>query len=81
MPTRRTFKSALAKIRKSQKLSLLELGLKIDSDASHVFKLEHGKDVTLSTMLRLADALGTTVTFGGFTLSPDEVTKKRPRKK
>lgn len=77
----RTFKTALRNTRKEQKVSLQELGLRIDSDASHIFKIERGLDISLSTMLRLAEALQVSVTFGGYTICADPATKKRPRKK
>lgn len=64
----RTFKAALKAIRKEQKISLQELGLRIDSDASHIFKIEAGHDITLSTMLRLASALEVNVTFGPYSV-------------
>jgi transcriptional regulator with XRE-family HTH domain len=79
--TRRTFKRALKSIRQSKEISLLDLGLRIESDASHIHKIESGKDVTLSTVLRLAGALGVSVQFGPFKLIPDPSQKRRSRKK
>lgn len=82
MPQRsRTFKTALRTTRKAQEVSLQELGLRIESDASHAFKLEHGHDVTLSTMLKLAAALGTTVQFGSYVIVPEPGIIKRQRRK
>jgi transcriptional regulator with XRE-family HTH domain len=77
----RTFKSALRNVRQAQKVSLQELGLRIESDASHIFKIERGQDITLSTMLKLAEALEVTVQFGQYVIAPDPVTKKRARRK
>lgn len=76
----RTFKTALRTIRTSQNVSLQELGLRIDSDASHVFKIERGQDVTLSTVLKLAKALGVTVEFGPFAVKLDPATKTRAKR-
>jgi transcriptional regulator with XRE-family HTH domain len=78
-PTR-TFKTALKNIRRDQKISLQELGFRIDSDASHIFKMENGHDVTLSTVLRVADALNVSVQFGQYTLTLDPLVKKRLKK-
>lgn len=75
------FRTALRNVRQEQKVSLQELGLRIESDASHIFKIEHGQDVTLSTMLRLAHALGVSVQFGEIVIKPEPAMKKRPRKK
>ena len=78
----RTFKTALRSIRQTQKISLMELGLRINSDASHIFKIEHGQDVTLFTMLKLAAALDTTLQLGPYVIVPEQrVTKKRLRQK
>ena len=76
----RTFKTALKGIRRAQDVSLLELGLRIESDASHISKIENGQDITLSTMLRLADALNVKIQFGPYVLTSDPATK-RSRKK
>lgn len=76
-----TFKTALKRIRKEQQISLQELGLRIESDASHIFKIESGQDITLSTMLRLASALGVKVSFGDYPLTADQEMKERRRKK
>lgn len=77
----RTFKTALKSVRREQKVSLQELGLRIESDASHIFKIEKGQDITLTTMLRLADALGIAVQFGPFEIKSDLTTRRRSRKK
>jgi transcriptional regulator with XRE-family HTH domain len=77
----RTFKTALRSIRRGQKVSLQELGLRIDSDASHIFKIEHGQDITLATMLKLADALGVPIQFGPYTIVSDPKVKRRPRRR
>jgi transcriptional regulator with XRE-family HTH domain len=76
----RTFKTALRNTRKEQRVSLQELGLRINSDASHIFKIEHGQDVTLSTMLKLANALGVAVTFGSYTLSLDTLIRTKSKR-
>jgi transcriptional regulator with XRE-family HTH domain len=76
----KTFKTALRKIRKEKGKSLLALGLSIDSDASHISKIESGTDITLSTMLRLAEALDIDVFFGEVRLKPDPE-MRRTRKK
>lgn len=77
----RTFKTALKSIRKEQKVSLQELGLRIESDASHIFKIENGQDITLATMLKLAQALDVEVRFGPHLIVPDPKAKKRARRK
>lgn len=77
----RTFKTVLKNIRREQKVSLLDLGLRIDSDASHISKIESGHDVTLSTVLKLANALGVSVHFGSYELTADPAMKKRARRK
>jgi len=79
-PTR-TFKTALKYIRRDQQVSLQELGLRIESDASHIFKIEHGHDVTLSTVLKIAEALNVSVQFGQYTLTHDPQVKTRARKR
>ncbi len=76
-----TFRKALRSIRKDKQISLLDLGLQIDSDASHISKLEKGSDVTLSTMIKLANALEVSIKFGPYVLKADPATKKRPRRK
>ena len=77
----RTFKRALKSLRKEKGISLQELGLRIESDASHIYKLENGHDVTLSTMLRVAEALGEPIRFGKFVLAHDSSMKiRKPRK-
>ena len=77
----RTFKTALRSIRREQKVSLQELGLRIESDASHIFKIENGQDITLATMLRLANALDVTVQFGPYEIVVDAKAKRRPRRR
>lgn len=77
---KRTFKVALKNTRQEQKVSLQELGLRIESDASHIFKIEKGQDITLSTMLRLASALGVAVSFGTYTIAPERTAKRRTRR-
>jgi transcriptional regulator with XRE-family HTH domain len=78
-PVTRTFKTALRAIRRDQKMSLQELGVRIDSDASHIFKIEKGQDVTLSTMLKLARSLGVTVNFGMYVIAADRTVKRRTK--
>ncbi len=75
------FKTALKAIRRTEKVSLQELGFRIDSDASHIFKIENGQDITPSTMLKLASALGVTVQFGSFALTGDPTKRKRRKPK
>ncbi len=76
----KTFGTALRSIRNEKEISLLNLGLSIDSDASHISKIESGSDVSLSTLLRLAKALQVDVYFGEHRLKPDPK-MKRTRKK
>jgi hypothetical protein len=42
--------------------------------------MENGHDVTLSTVLRVADALKVSVQFGQYTLTLDPLVKKRLKK-
>jgi transcriptional regulator with XRE-family HTH domain len=78
-PTK-TFGKALKAHRRELKISLQELGMRIDSDASHIFKIENGHDVTLSTAIKIADALGVNLEFGPYKLKPDPSVKGRPKR-
>jgi transcriptional regulator with XRE-family HTH domain len=67
------FGEALHEIRKAKKWTQLQLAEELGLDIAYISRIERGeKNISLSTVVKIADLLGLEVTFGKYKLSKEK---------
>lgn len=67
------FGEALYEIRKAKKWTQMQLAEELGLDIAYISRIERGeKNVSLSTVVKIAELLGFEVTFGKYRLSKDK---------
>lgn len=67
------FGEALYEIRKAKKWTQLQLAEELGLDIAYISRIERGeKNISLSTVVKIADLLGLEVTFGKYKLSKEK---------